>query len=839
MRNSANQKGVIPPILLIFLAAIGIIIFFLLTSLAPFKDRLFATLFPKPPSHAQETTDFISNLITDPNAVFSVPNVSKPAYLTPFTDPTFHTTITRIGGDAGTSFTALNGTGTWGTDVRQHYNDDQAWNADQSLIALENRGTGASPNFVVLDGETYQPKYIKCSNYDFYDHRWHPSLNHKNERIAVKGTTLQWFDVVNCQQTRVWSLPFASQGDLSQNPSSDGRYTTLWDYSSQKIFVVDMDPQAPFHSYDGTDAGRRIGPVFDLKTNCGRSTCPTAAHASISPSGKYVLIGYEGDYKRVLDVDPDTLALTPHAEPANASECPDQSTTGGMPDPALGWVWDLGHEGISYNSFDNNEEVIIGQRRSWCKTLNGVTLGHVVMVRLRDGQVTSLTDPNNEASNHHISTVNTNRPGWAYVSYYPGSNTRFAGEVIAVKMDGSKAVQRFLHHHSDVTNCYRCEVHPVPSRDGFRVIFASGWSLNCGSSCGSQSNPQAYVMDARAAAEVQPAGQTSGWSLIFNDEFNGTSVDLTKWRPNWLGSSDTAITKPINSAETGCYDPKQATVGSGELDLTAIASSCSVNGITYNYRSGMVESNGKFNFTYGYMEARIWTPAGTGVWPAFWSDGQNWPYDGEIDVLEAYGTDESSYHYHYAGCGGDCNPGGSITVPGATSGWHTYAADWEQGIITWYYDGKQVWQYTTSITQSPQYLILNLGLKSNQSQVPATMRVDYVRVWKRNTTPIPTPTTVPTPTPISDTIAPTVTISSPVNGSTATGLVRISAVATDNVKVSSMQVYIDGKLKASSNTGSINTNWNTRQASSGTHTIQVKASDPSNNIGSSNITVNK
>ena len=223
----------------------------------------------------------------------------------------------------------------------------------------------------------------------------------------------------------------------------------------------------------------------------------------------------------------------------------------------------------------------------------------------------------------------------------------------------------------------------------------------------------------------RPVGQSGHWNLIFDDEFNGSSLDLSKWRPNRLGSSDTAITPPFNRAEVSCYDPAQVSEGNGELDLKAVARSCD----GYSYASGTVESNGKFNFTHGYMEARIWTPVGSGMWPAFWSNGQHWPQDGEIDVLEAYGTDTSSYHYHYA-CGGDCVAGGSVDVPGATSGWHTYAADWEPGVITWYYDGHQVWQYTTGITSSPMYLIINLGLNSSSSAVPATMRVDYVRVWQ-------------------------------------------------------------------------------------------------------------
>ena len=467
--------------------------------------------------HAQDS-GFSANLITDPSAVFTIPQVPKPSYNQPITDPTFHTRVTRIAGDAGTSFTLSNGTsGTWGSDVRQHYNDDQAWNADGSLLLLQN---SSSPSQVILDGESYQPRYGKCSNYSNYDDRWHPSINHKYERINVKGSKLSWFDVVNCIETRSWTLPFSAQNDLSQNPDSVGRFIALYD--SSRIFVVDMDPQAPLSSY--ASGNRRIGPVYDF-SSCGLSDC-SVDFAEISPSGKYIILAYNGDHNRLFDVNPDTLAITPHAYSSSSANCP---VTGH--DPVNGYMFDLGHPGVAYNPFDNNEEVIIGQRRSWCpSSVNGINLGSVVMVRLKDNQVTSLTDPGNEASSYHISTVNNQRPGWVYVSYYPGSGKRFSDEIIAIKLDGSKQVQRFVHTHTNTSGCYRCEAHPVPSRDGRRILFASAWNANC-SSCGSSSNPQGYVVDARAnpssLSSPTPTRTPTPTSSIFPSPTSSSSLTAT------------------------------------------------------------------------------------------------------------------------------------------------------------------------------------------------------------------------------------------------------------------------------------------------------------------------
>src|SRR5204863_2566827 len=242
----------------------------------------------------------------------------------------------------------------------------------------------------------------------------------------------------------------------------------------------------------------RIGPPRDV-SDCGLTDC-TIDSARISASGKYGVVFYTGDDIRVFDVDPATLALTPHAMPTSSYRCAGTA--------AAGYIYSLGHADVALNPFDNDEDVIVGQDECHLsgQTVNGVLIGHVLMVRLRDDNIVALTDPTNEAYAHHISTRNLNRPGWAYVDFFQEDGKRFSDEVIAVKLDGSKVVQRFAHKHSgfeagtaDLTEeCYRCESHAVPSLDGRRMLFASNWAEHCGASCGSTSDIEDYLIDARA-----------------------------------------------------------------------------------------------------------------------------------------------------------------------------------------------------------------------------------------------------------------------------------------------------------------------------------------------------
>jgi len=227
----------------------------------------------------------------------------------------------------------------------------------------------------------------------------------------------------------------------------------------------------------------------------------------------------------------------------------------------------------------------------------------------------------------------------------------------------------------------------------------------------------------------QPIGQPGSWRLAFDDDFDGARLDTTKWRPNWLGSDDKAVTKPVNAEEVSCYDPSQIRQEGGELLLVAEARACA----NWDYASGLVHTDRRFNFVYGYAEARMWMPDGVGVWPAFWLNGQRNPLDGEIDVVEASGTDVGRYHFHYQ-CGDKrCSPGGTAPVAGATSGWHTYAVRWSRGSIEWYYDGIQVYARQDDVPTVPHYLVVNLGLRKGPKgyTLPATLRVDYVRVWQQ------------------------------------------------------------------------------------------------------------
>jgi subtilase family serine protease len=99
--------------------------------------------------------------------------------------------------------------------------------------------------------------------------------------------------------------------------------------------------------------------------------------------------------------------------------------------------------------------------------------------------------------------------------------------------------------------------------------------------------------------------------------------------------------------------------------------------------------------------------------------------------------------------------------------------------------------------------------------------------------PSPTPTPSPSPTPIVDTVAPSVTITTPTNGATLSVNTSVYVTTSDNIGVTRVDLYADGVLVSTSTSAPFTTKWNTKKTARGSHILQTKAYDAAGNIGTS------
>lgn len=237
------------------------------------------------------------------------------------------------------------------------------------------------------------------------------------------------------------------------------------------------------------------------------------------------------------------------------------------------------------------------------------------------------------------------------------------------------------------------------------------------------------------------------WQLTWSDEFEGTAgqlPDATKWtfdlgtgQDGWGNSELQSYT---NNPENVSLDEK------GNLVITAINND-------NRFTSARIKTQGLFAQKYGRFEARLKTPYGPGIWPAFWMLGENivttpWPQCGEIDIMELRGQAPHIIHgtLHGPGYSGG-NPitkAYALTNSRYDADFHLYAIEWDQDKIDFFVDDYLYQRIERSdvpgewVYDQPFFILLNVAVGGNyvgfptaQTPFPQKMIIDYVRVYQK------------------------------------------------------------------------------------------------------------
>ena len=243
---------------------------------------------------------------------------------------------------------------------------------------------------------------------------------------------------------------------------------------------------------------------------------------------------------------------------------------------------------------------------------------------------------------------------------------------------------------------------------------------------------------------TESATSRSEYVLVFSDEFNkpdGTLPDPEVWTP--------CVRHPkVTWARFLSNSPKVAFIQDGNLVLRAIPnpnrSTDDVDMLT-----GGINSSQKFAFRYGRVECRALVNPFVGNFPAIWMMPKTalaWPKGGEIDIFEQINTEQKAYstvHSAWTKSHPDETHSGNVNLP--MNRYHIYALEWEKDVLTFFADGKQVYQYKKQNDSQEQwpfdksdfYLILNQsvgdGTWAKMPDVMHTyeMRIDWIRVYQK------------------------------------------------------------------------------------------------------------
>jgi beta-glucanase (GH16 family) len=240
---------------------------------------------------------------------------------------------------------------------------------------------------------------------------------------------------------------------------------------------------------------------------------------------------------------------------------------------------------------------------------------------------------------------------------------------------------------------------------------------------------------------------------VWSDEFEGTTLNTSNWTAE---SIDPPKNGELQFYTTNLNDPLKGNiwVEQGNLVIAAYKENrVGANNRNYYFTSGRIKSQGKREFQYGRIEARMKLPKGQGMWPAFWMMGSNigsapWPANGEIDIMEAKGRFPNQYyatvHWGNPNQFPSLNFGKMQNTGDLTAGYNTFGMEWEPGSMKFFINNQFWFDFAYPVGErpfdQPNFFILNLALGGwfdeylwpRDADLPAFMLVDYVRVYQRD-----------------------------------------------------------------------------------------------------------
>lgn len=276
----------------------------------------------------------------------------------------------------------------------------------------------------------------------------------------------------------------------------------------------------------------------------------------------------------------------------------------------------------------------------------------------------------------------------------------------------------------------------------------------------SSSVPQATVSDGRSDCGNMTIDKPTGarWVCSFDDEFDGSTLSTSRW-----DVQDTALTGYRSGDECYLNSPGTVSVSGGVLNLTAhrapspFTCQSPVGSYPTRYTSGMVTTYLKFSQTYGYFEVKAaFAPtAVSGIQSSLWlwpvnrnAYGRTFPDSGEIDFAEWFSSDPTlaipTIHYN-AVDGTDPNATTNSCHVTDPSVFNTYGVEWTPDSMTILIDGRTCmvddWspaapERSPAPFNLPFFLNLTQAIGVGDNEVssrtpfPATLRVDWVRVWR-------------------------------------------------------------------------------------------------------------
>lgn len=368
---------------------------------------------------------------------------------------------------------------------------------------------------------------------------------------------------------------------------------------------------------------------------------------------------------------------------------------------------------------------------------------------LADGTANSFALIDTGAISNHI---------WQAVPTVPGRSYVVSADVKVEAVAGYTADSVFFaakgrnpdgtQNQASTTQLSTAELSPGEGWTRKTFTFtAANWSTYVGLIKWAAQDSGGNVANTTIAMDNLTVQEEQQYELVWNDEFDGDRLDQQTWGyelGNVRGNEQQHYSSSAENVDVVDGNLVLTATDRPEADQYRNTTRWGANARLVKYNSGSVRTEGREEFLYGRIEARMQLPEGKGVFPAFWmlgadfhmdgrvnmEQGYSWPSTGELDIMEIIGapTEERAAqgettkadnsnavaygtpHFYYANAAngdkdGSYAPkalsGNLTTADDFADGYHVFGIDWTPDYIAWYVDDVvyNVMYFPTDATQ--------------------------------------------------------------------------------------------------------------------------------------------
>jgi len=346
----------------------------------------------------------------------------------------------------------------------------------------------------------------------------------------------------------------------------------------------------------------------------------------------------------------------------------------------------------------------------------------------------------------------------------------------------------FTRFYSRVFNCFKNQPNPGETytyyvsaidNEGMESVQSDSLTITYHAAQGA-AVPEINdnLLDDSGFAQTYDLSQTENFidefQVVFEDEFEGSTIDKARWNTSMLWGSDTIINSEQQYYVDNHIDPdfgyNPFKLSNSVLTIEAIPTpnelkhklpaACDALPNPDKPRcqllSGALSTHDKFNMTFGYVESRMKTSATYGALATFYLY-HRYPGEGlehhapEIDIVEylgksQWGDGDAFQTYHYA----DVNTRITRSSPTMlhrqtdhslySDDFHTYGVLWEPQLIIWYIDGQEIKRISgPQVGRRAMNIVANLVTGSEwaptpdlENGPPLQLEIDYIRAYQRD-----------------------------------------------------------------------------------------------------------